>query len=184
MTLKSAMFPRWLYVLVPFVAVAGAAGLLGLSQFVARLPGRFLKARGAAAAGRLLGGGVILASLLPVVWRGAADISRRFTAPTYSLAEAWLVRHVPPGDGVLLEAGWLDLDGSGLQVVRVDDLRKELGGDHFRLQGCRWIVVPETKFDIPGLSRLFLVKQFVAAYGFGGNRGIDVRIYVPRPRED
>ena len=184
MTLKSAMFPRWVYVLVPFVAVAGAAGLLGFSQFLTRLPGRFLQTRGAAAAGRLLGAGIVLASLLPVAWPGAADISRRFTAPTYSLAEAWLAANVPPEDRVLLETGWLDLEGSGLRVVRVGDLRKELVGDDFRLQECRWIVVSEPAFDIPGLSRLFLVKQFVAAYGFGGNRGIDVRVYVRRPLEE
>lgn len=180
MTLKSAMFPRWLYVLVPFIAVAGAGGLLELCRCAARLPGLFLHGPRAAIVGSIVGVAICLAGLYPIAWPGAIQIGRRFTAPTYALAEAWIKANVPKGDHVLAESGVLDLAYPGLQVVRVDDLRGTLGRNAPELRTCKWIVVPEYQFDIPGLADLFLVKEFVANPGLGGNRGMDVRVYVPQ----
>jgi hypothetical protein len=180
MTLKSAIFTRWMYVLVPFIAVAGAGGLLELCRWAARLPGLFLHGPRAAVVGRIVGVAICLAGLYPIAWPGAIQIGRRFTAPTYALAEAWIKANVPKGDHVLAESGVLDLAYPGLQVVRVDDLRGTLGRNAPELRTCKWIVVPEYQFDIPGLADLFLVKEFVANPGLGGNRGMDVRVYVPQ----
>lgn len=183
MTLKYALFPRWLYVLVPFAAVAGAAGLLHLAAAAGRVSKRLARGPLGATMAGVAVAVIAIAVLAPLLWPASVQISRRFTTPTYALAEAWLAKNVPSGDLVLSETGELDLSRTGLQVVRVDDLTTALAGPELQLRGCRWIVVPEPRFQLPGLKRLFLVREFAARFGFGGNRGLDVRIYVPQARD-
>lgn len=178
MTNKPAMFPRWVYPLLPFVAVAGAAGLMFLVTQAARVPGTLVG--GPLRLGRILAGGVVLAILSPALWTGVVPISRRFTPPTYALAEAWLDAQASPGDRVLTAPNMLlNIRGSRRGVRRVNDLKQALGGGRLQLYAHNWIVVPEKFFGHPGLAGLSLVKEFAADYGFGGNRGGDLRIYVP-----
>jgi len=108
----------------------------------------------------------------------AVGISRRFTPPTYTLAEAWLSKWASPGDRVLADLKSLDLRRSRLRVRRIGDLTQALGGGQLQLWAHEWVVVSEKDFGHPGLARLVLAKEFVADYGFAGNRGVDLRIYV------
>ena len=114
MTLKPALFTRWVYVLLPFVAVAGCAGLMAAARGLAGLPGRFSSHRRAATAGRLLAATVCVAVLLPLALMSPAAISRRFTRPTYVIAESWLAGIAAKGDRVVAEAGVLDSRTRGL----------------------------------------------------------------------
>jgi hypothetical protein len=180
MTLKRALFVRWLDVLVPFIAVAGAAALVIVIRAAKRLPERFVPGLGGAMLGHALAAVLALAAFWPVAWPGAIQISRRFTAPTYALAEDWLIRTVPKADLVLAEEAELDLAKGAFRVVRVRDLGEALGSD-LQLSDCKWIVVQEGRFQLPGLDRLFLVREFTGDNGFGGGRGLDVRVYVPQP---
>jgi hypothetical protein len=178
MTSKPAMFPRWVYPLLPFVAVSGAAGLMLLATQVARVQERLVG--GGVRLGRILVYGVVLASLSPALWAGVVAISRRFTPPTYVLCEAWLVEQVSPGDRVLTASRLLmDIRGSRRGVRKVKHLRQALEGGRLQLYANNWIVVPEKYFEHPALAGLSLVKEFVADYGFGGARGGDLRISVP-----
>jgi hypothetical protein len=174
-TQRPSQFPRWVYPLVPFLAVAGAAGLV---MAVTALRGwrgaewrRAPLIRGAAVA--LL----LLVALGPPLWAGAVLASRRLPTPTHELTEAWL-REQATGT-VLLERGWLDLDGSGLTVRRVPDLAVALQGGLYALCMNDWIVVPETHFRNPALAQLRFVHRIDADQrAFGGNLGYDYAIYA------
>jgi hypothetical protein len=181
MTLKAALFTRWAYVLVPFVAVAGSAGLVAGARVLASMAGRLRPQPRASAAGRWLGAAVCVAVLLPLAVMSSVAVSRRFTRPTYVIAESWLAGIAAKGDRVVAEVGVLDLSHSGLDVVRVDNLREALQRNGADVRNARWIVVQEQQFGIPELSNLLQVKQFVASMAFGGNAGLDVRVYVPQP---
>jgi hypothetical protein len=181
MTQKTALFTRWAYVLIPFIAVAGAAGLLAASRAFARAAERFSAHPRSGAAARWIGAAVSVALLLPFASMSAVTISHRFTRPTYALAETWLTGIAAHGDRVLAEAGALDLAHSGVDVVRVANLGETLNGADAEWRTAKWIVVQEPQFGTPALSKLLLVKEFVASMAFGGNRGLDVRVYVPRP---
>lgn len=181
MTQKTALFTRWAYVLIPFVAVAGAAGLLAASGAVARLVQRVDRHSRAAAATRWIPAAIYIALLIPFVSMSAVAISHRFTRPTYALAETWLTGIAADGDRVLAQADALDLGQSGVEVVRVANLGDALNGADAEWRTAKWIVVQEPQFGMPALANLLLVKEFVASMAFGGNRGLDVRVYVPRP---
>ena len=178
MTKRPSQFPRWVYPLLPFVAVAGASALSAAVTFVrARAAGR---PRRVSIAARLAIPLFVFAVLVEPVWSGAVSFSRRVTPPTHTLVEAWLEAHVPPGNVVVLDVHWLDLSGSQFVVRRVD-LDALLHGDIEGLAGSDWVVVPEIYFGNPMLRRLGFVQRFHSEQSFGGNVGYDYEVYaVPK----
>jgi len=178
MTKRPAQFPRWVYPLLPFAAVAGASALSAAVTFVrAKVAGRSRRVSIAAHVAIPL---LVFAILAEPVWNGAVSFSRRVTRPTHTLVEAWLETNVPPGSVVVLDVHWLDLSGSQLVVRRVEMdtlLHGEIGG----LAGSDWVVVPEPYFGNPMLRRLGFVQRFHAEQSFGGRVGSDFEVYaVPK----
>ena len=175
MTKRPAQFPRWVYPLLPFVAVAGASSLRAAVTFVrARAAGR---PRRVSLAARLAIPLLVFAVLAEPAWSGAVSFSRRMTRPTHTLVEAWLEANVPPGSVVVLDVNWLDLSGSQLVVRRVD-LDALLHGGIEGLAGSDWVVVPEPYFGNPMLRRLGFVQRFHAEQSFGGRVGSDFEVYA------
>ena len=178
MTGRPAQFPRWVYPLVPFVAVAGASGLVAVI--------RVLRARASAQPRgprrvflTCVTAALVAVVLAPPAWSGAVAFSQRLTPPTHALAEKWLVEHAAPGDVVLLEIHWLDLPESKLRVRRVENLPAVLGGGLYGLLAHNWIVVPEPYFGNAGLRRLSFVQRFHAdSASFGGHAGYDFEVYA------
>ena len=179
MTQRPSQFPRWVFPLVPFVAIAGV-GVLGA---VVRLSGlamsRASKARryGLRLAATLM----VVAALWPPASAGAVAFSRRVTPQTHTLVEAWLEQHAAPGGVVIIENSWLDLRGSTMTVRRVPDLAVLLDGGVEQFAGASLIVVPEPNFGHPTLKKLGFIQRFHAEPSFGGNLGYDYEVYgVPR----
>ncbi len=168
MTHKPALFPRWAYPLVPFVAVAAAAGLVDVAR-------RFVRRSGGLAAGFVVAG-LLAPALLPA----AVTISRRFPPPTYVLGESWLADQLAPGERVLTAPGMLPgMAGAARGLGRTSGLKDLLDAERFELYRYDWIVVPERLFGHPALAPLTLARAFTIDTGFGGNRGADLRIYRP-----
>jgi hypothetical protein len=178
MTKRPAQFPRWVYPLLPFVAVAGASALSAVLTFLrARASG--YSRRGSIAA-RLAIPLILIAALAQPVWSGAVSFSRHVARPTHTQVEAWLKEHASPGSVVLLGNQWLDLSGSAL-VIRRAELDSVLNGGIEQLAGSDWVVVPEPWFGKPMLRRLGFVQRFHAGQSFGGSLGYDYEIYaVPK----
>ena len=176
MTQQPAQFPRWVYPLVPFVAVAGSFGLAGILGWLRSSTAGQSRARWVAVQVAV----VVLA--VTVVWPPtrmvATEISGRSAPATYDLVHAWLRQHAAPDDRVLAEDHWLDLADLDLQVHRVSNLAENLAGTEYSLWAHDWIVVPEGDFGHPGLQHLQLAQTFLADYEFGGNRGFDFMIYA------
>jgi 4-amino-4-deoxy-L-arabinose transferase-like glycosyltransferase len=178
MTGRPSQFPRWVYPLVPFVAVAGASGLVVIT--------RFLRARAVAQPARsrrllltALSAALVAIVLVPPAWRGAIAFSHRLTTPTHALVEAWLKENTSPADVVLLEIHWLKLDDSTLRIKRVEELPVVLQGGIYRLFAHNWVVVPEPYFGNPALRRLSFVRRFHADQSaWGGNMGYDFEVYA------
>lgn len=168
MTHKPALFPRWAYPLVPFVAIGAGAGLVAVS--------RRLALRG----GRLAAGFVVAGLAVPALWPAAASISRRFTPPTYALAETWLADEVAGGERVLTAPGMLPgMPGAARGLGKTSGLKDLLDAERYELYRYDWIVVPERLFTHPALAPLTLTRTFTIDTDFGGNRGADVRVYKP-----
>jgi hypothetical protein len=99
---------------------------------------------------------------------------------THHQVERWIREHSARDDAVLVEADWLDLEGSEVRLRRVLRLGDALKGGLYFLCAHRWIVVPEPHRQDPGLQRLTLVKRFPAEQAaFGGHRGYDFELYGP-----
>jgi hypothetical protein len=179
MTKQPAQFSRWVYPLTPIVAVGGAVAVIAVAEWLARR-GR-ASAPATARAWRAAAIAVVLVAVIPPVWLGARQFSRRLTPPTHALAEAWLAARVAPTDQVLSQYHWLDLTGLPGRINRVGDLPAVLAGGDYEIYANNWVVIPEIYFGDPNLDRLALAQQFAADQGFGGNRGIDFRIYTPKP---
>jgi 4-amino-4-deoxy-L-arabinose transferase-like glycosyltransferase len=181
MTKRPSQFPRWVYPLLPFVAVAGASALSAALTFArARAAALPRRASIAARVAILL---FLLAVLAQPAWSGAVSFSRRVTRPTHAVAEAWIAEHASPGSVVVLGHQWLDLSGSKLAVRRVDFETVFDGGDGGieQLAGSDWVVVPEPWFGRPALRRLGFVQRFHAGQSFGGSVGYDYEVYaVPK----
>jgi hypothetical protein len=181
MTQRPVQFPRWVYPLVPFVAVAGAAALWAV---VDRVRGwSFESGRGLVRPLPFLTAALVVAALMQPLWRGAVLLSRLMTTPTHGLVEAWLRDHAADGDRVLLEEGWLDLEGTGLRLNRVPRLAAVLNGEIYPLYYNDWVVVPERDMRRRKLERLRLAANFRPDRSFAGNIGYDFAVYaVPRLR--
>lgn len=178
MTKRPSQFPRWVYPLLPFAAVAGAAALSATVTFVrANSVGR---SRRVSIAARLAVPVLVLAVLAQPLWRGAVSFSRRVTRPTHTLVEAWLESHAAPGSVVVLDVHFLDLSATKLVTRRVE-LGPLLAAGIEQLAGSDFVVVPEPYFGNPALRRLGFVQRFHAAQSFGGSVGYDFEVYaVPR----
>jgi len=178
MTHRPAQFARWVFPLLPFVAVAGTGALMAAVERLLRdwqqRTGVTPHTRHAIPA--IVAVVVVLAAAQPLTG-AATDFSRRLSTPTHTLAERWLAEHVHGGEPVLTEDGWLDLAGLPSPVRRVPDLRALLDGGVAACAGAAWVVVPETDFGHPTLTRLAFVQRFHAGQGFGGNTGYDYEIY-------
>ncbi|HUF46462.1 MAG TPA: glycosyltransferase family 39 protein [Vicinamibacterales bacterium] len=176
MSQQPAQFSRWVYPLTPFVAVAGAVGLWWLHAAAGRTARLARRPR----LRQVVAWGLVLVGLLPVLVGGARQFTRRLRPATHFLAEAWLAERLPRGASILSEHGWLELDTAAFQVTRVPDIRLALAERPTMVAAHGWVVVPETAFNADS-SRLDLAREFKADQGFFGNRGIDVRIHIPRP---
>ena len=176
MSKTPSQLPRWVYPLVPFVAIAGSATLWTLVRRVET----WWRAR-RAAGGPVFGVATVAVvglALSPLLWTATVDFSRRLTPPTHTLAEQWLQDHVSPSEVVLIPDGWLDLSSSGLRLHRVPNLATVLGAGRYQLYTHDWVVVPEPDAYDPNLSRLVPAQSILADFGFGGNLGADYRMYV------
>jgi hypothetical protein len=177
-TKRPSQFQRWVFPLLPFVAVAGAVAMVWI---LARVRGwRGWAARPGAAVQRAAATAIlILAVLAQPLWSALMTFSQRVVPKTHHVVEQWL-RQRPAGDRVLVGPGWLDLDGSSLKVRRVRDLGAALQGSDYALAASDWVIVPEVYFKHPGLQRLTLVKRVSADYKrLGGIQGYDFEIYAP-----
>ena len=180
MTGRPSQFPRWVYPMLPFVAIAGASALVQALGFVRS---RAASGEGASVrptTARMLAGALVIAALWQPAWAGAVSFSRRVRAPTHALAEDWIRQHAAPGSKVLLEVNWLDLKGASIEVHRAASLRTVLDAGIERLAGCQLVIVPEPLFRHPTLGKLDLMKRFEAGQSFGGNTGIDYEVYSVR----
>lgn len=176
-TKRPSQFPRWVFPLLPFVAIAAAAGLTMLVGATRRrLATASSTSRWAVPAASAL---IVLVALAQPVWKGLSASSRRFTEPTQAKIERWLASR-PAGERVLLGQYWLDLKDASLAVTRVSDLGTALDGDLYKLAAYDWVVVPEPLFRRPSLKALSFTERISADHrSFGGNIGYDFEIYAP-----
>jgi hypothetical protein len=175
MTSRPSQFPRWVYPLLPFVAVAASA-MIALAIAFARA-----EVTRRSSSMRLVrwGSVVVLSGLLvSPVWAGIVSFSRRLATPTHELAETWVRSHARPGAVVIVGRGWLDLSGAPFEVRRVDDLKKTLDGGLDALAGAQMIVVPETCFYHPTLGQLGFLDRIHAEWRVGSGYGYDYEFYA------
>lgn len=180
MTQRPAQFPRWVFPLVPFVAIAGAAALSAIVRYAAAITARAgrRRARVLSRAAIAILIGVFLAQ---PAWNGIVSFSRRVTPPTHAIVEQWLDAHASPGSVVASDLHFLDFSKSKLTVRRLDFETVMPAGDITQLAGADWLVVPEPYFGNPMLRRLGFVQRFHADRSFGGHMGYDFEIYaVPK----
>ena len=177
MTQRPAQFPRWVFPLVPFAAIAGAAALAAACRAIATAP-LVRRATRPRLAGRAAITLVGAAALAQPMWSGIVSFSRRLAAPTHALAEQWLEAHAPAGSVVASDLHFLDFTQSKLQVRRLDFETMMPAGAIEQLAGADWLVVPEPYFGNPMLRRLGFVQRFHAEQSFGGHLGYDYEIYA------
>jgi hypothetical protein len=103
MTSRPSQFPRWVYPLLPFVAIASSALIATIVAFVRQAaPQEPPRARAAWASAA-----VILVVLASPVWGGMVSFSRRLATPTYALAETWIrSTRAPALSSCLAADGW------------------------------------------------------------------------------
>jgi 4-amino-4-deoxy-L-arabinose transferase-like glycosyltransferase len=175
MTSRPSQLSRWVYPMLPFVAIASCvlvAICAGLSRrAVAPVSSR---ARLAWAAGL-----VVLAALLAVPVRaGVISFSRHLSTPTHALAERWIAAHAPAGSVVVVGRGWLNLTGVPIDVRRVDDLKRALDGGLEDLAGAQFVVVPEPYFNHPTLRQLGFLDRIHTEWRVGSSIGYDYEFYA------
>jgi 4-amino-4-deoxy-L-arabinose transferase-like glycosyltransferase len=176
-THRPSQFPRWVFPLLPFVAIAGACALASVTRAVRQSAGSVNTAR-SGMRGRAIAVAVALLVLGPPLAGGAGVLSRRLEPTTAVLLESWLREHVKADQVVLTEDGWLDLRDARFGVVRVPDLGWALAANRHAGAAADWIVVPETAFSrVPaGLVQLHAVEATTRE--FFGHLGFDYRVYA------
>jgi hypothetical protein len=176
---RPSQFPRWVYPLLPFVAVAGGRALVAVVGAAQKISAR--RSHWTLRAARLPIGVFLVLVLWWPFWAGAVAFSRSLRTPTHTLIERWIAGHVQAGSVLVTENKWLELRGLPIEVRRVPDLNATLDGGVDQLAGADWLIVPEPNFGHPTLRRLAFVQRFHAANGFTGNYGYDYEIYaVPK----
>jgi 4-amino-4-deoxy-L-arabinose transferase-like glycosyltransferase len=175
MTQRPLQVPRWVYPLVPFVALGGAAALVACLQAIRASTtirpaswSRRIEAVVAVA---------IVAALSQPVWAGTVSFSRRINPPTHVLAETWIREHATPGTVALVGQGWLALADTPVVARRVPNLGAVLDAGIAQLGGCKWVIATEDVFEHPTLRPLGLLARFDADWSLGGNLGVDYRVY-------
>ena len=179
MTVRPAQFPRWVYPLVPFVAVAGASGLVAVirvlrtrASALPRGPRRILLMCVTAA--------LVAVGLAPPAWSGAVAFSQRLTSPTHTLAERWLRSTRRRATSCSSKSTGWNLPETKLRVRRVENLASVLGGGLYRLLAHNAVVeCPSRISGNAGLRRLSFratVPRGLAA--FGGHAGYDFEVYT------
>ncbi|WP_044330781.1 ArnT family glycosyltransferase [Sphingomonas hengshuiensis] len=98
---QALLWERWVVPLLPFVALAAAAGLCGVADAVRARLGLRLSGVEALAA---------IALLLPMLTAARSAAVER-AVDTRQVASAWVRAHVPPGRSILVEHGAFDLLG-------------------------------------------------------------------------
>lgn len=177
MTRRELQVARWVFPLVPFVSVAGAAALVVcLTRVLALLPSTS-KPHMRVRVSQLTAALAVVAVLWQPLWAGTVSFSRRVTRPTHVLTEAWIRDNAKPGTVVLLEDAWLDLTETHVVTRRVANLSAALD-DIEHLAGCDWVVVPEPVFGHRALRQFGFLRRFYAERSFGGNLGLDFEIYA------
>ena len=177
-TKRPSQFPRWVFPLLPFVAVAGASALVAIMAIVRKWPVWTNRPSGVVLRRAALAL-VAVAALGQPLWMGAVATSQRFTPSTHEVVEHWLHQR-PRGERVLVPTGWLDLTSARLTVRRVGDFGAVLQARPYALAANDWVVVPETFFKSAGLRQFTLVTRVSAADPmFGGKQGYDYEIYAP-----
>lgn len=172
MTSRPSQFPRWVFPLLPFAAVAAVAGMAHAYQAImSRAAARMRTWRAVAAI-------AVVALVAQPFWAGVVSASRRFATPTHVLAERWIAEHVASGAVVIAGRGWLQLDAIPVQVRRVDDLKKTLDGGLDALAGSQWVVVPEPYYGHPLLPSLSLYDRIHGEPRFGSGTGYDYAFYA------
>ncbi len=175
MTSRPSQFPRWVYPLLPFVAIASSASIAAVVMFVRQsAPREPARARAVWVSVAV----ILVAVLASPVWGGLVSFSRRLATPTYASAEVWIRDHARPGTVVVLGRGWLDVAGSQIEVRRVDDLKKALDGGLDALNGAQMVVVPEPYFSHPTLQKLGFLDRIHVAWRFGSGTGYDYEFYA------
>jgi 4-amino-4-deoxy-L-arabinose transferase-like glycosyltransferase len=178
MTNRPSQFARWVFPLLPFVAVAGSGAIIEVVRLLLKpRPAAGTTTRFQRAAPMIAFAAVVAVAVAQPLAGAVTDVSRRLATPTHTLVERWLAAHVKSAEPVLTEDGWLDLRSLPSPVRRVPDLGALLNGGTAACDGAVWVVVPETVFGHPTLSRLIFVQRFHAGQGFGGNTGYDYEIY-------
>lgn len=178
MTRRELQVARWVFPLVPFVAVAGSAALVACITRL-RVPLQMMSTpRVSVGLGRVAAVLFMVAVLWQPLWAGAVSFSRRVARPTHELTEAWIRERAPAGTVVLLERAWLDLSNTKVVTRRVADLSAALDGSIEQLGGCDWVVVPEPVFGHPALRQFGFLQRFYADRSFGGNLGLDFEVYA------
>jgi 4-amino-4-deoxy-L-arabinose transferase-like glycosyltransferase len=173
---RPSQLPRWVYPEAPFAAVAAGAGLVAIVDLVrARLPA----AQGAIVR-RAVAVLVALLLLAPLLSAATSELGRRLSAPTYAVTERWLQDNTQPGDRVLVQRRWLQLDTGQLRVERAN-LADVLDGGFYQLAAHDWIVVHEPLLAHPALDRLELAELVAVDPRFFGNQGPNFAIYRPPP---
>ncbi len=176
---RPSQFPRWVYPVVPFAAVAGSSALVAIVRAAVRLTAA--RPKTVARTAQALAAALVLLVLWQPVRGGAISFSRRVTPATHTLTEQWLKAHGTAGEVVILGEGWLNLDGSTLVTRRIRDLRAALDEGVASFSGADWLVVPETCFFHPTLKQMGLVHRVQAGQWFAGNQGYDYEVYaIPR----
>ncbi len=182
MTQRPAQFPRWVFPLLPFAAIASAAALAAVLRTIATAaatsPWR------TPIIGRAAMALVVIAAVAQPAWNGIVSFSRRVTPATHALAEQWLESHAAPGSVVASDLHFLDFTQSKLKVRRLDFETMMPAGAIDQIAGADWLVVPEPYFGNPMLRRLGFVQRIHADRSFGGHMGYDFEIYaVPKMPE-
>lgn len=200
---RPSQLPRWVYPAAPFAAVAACAGLVALIDWIgarvaAALSGgrtaddrrhaeppdppdrRWLAGRRRFAPAVAL---LVLVFFAPMLWATAMNLNRQLSPPTFTLAERWIVDNAAPGDRILLQNNWLQLDGQVFALDRRRSLEEALTGGRYALAANDWIVVHEALLQHDGLANLRLVEKVSVDPTFFGNQGPDFAIYAPRPIE-
>ncbi len=173
MTRQPGQFERWVYPLLPAVAVLGAGGLLWSLQLV-RDRTRAIDRRWSQAAVILL----LVIVLIPAGYRGGSLAVRRARTSTFGLAEAWLAGHAEDSHVVMAGRGWLDLDRVGFTVERVEGIEEVLAYHPFQRAAYDWLLVPEPSLTLMRSELGEPQAEFLAGEGWSSRLGYDFAVYA------
>jgi hypothetical protein len=177
MSHQPAQFARWVYPLVPLVAVLCCWSLVVVLEKVFEVSERGLGERRARVAVSV----VALLVLAPLLVAGARDISRRLGPNTAVLMAQWIRESPQRGRTMLVPQEWMVSVDTEVQITHAGRYEEILRG--FAVNGFERVLVPEPYFGFAEPDRLALVHEIVAERGWWGNQGFDYRVYEPLPLE-